>query len=307
MALERLQKLIARAGLCSRRDAEALIRERRVTVNGRVAELGEQADLDHDAVKIDGKRLKPPAALRYLLVNKPVGVVTTTEDPEGRPTVLDLVRGKVGGRLFPVGRLDYASEGLVILTNDGDLAQKLMHPRYGVLREYEAKVRGVPDESARARLRAGIVIAGRKVVPAAVEQLRVTPSGLRSWWRVVVGEGKTHEVRELFKSVGHPVQRLIRTAVGELRDPRLRPGAWRELDEYELDLLRRGGRRTRRGEHAPGANAGVHQQDPRVRTGKADRGGPARARPRRGDQAGLQREPARRVTKSARRHPQGAS
>jgi pseudouridine synthase len=240
VALERVQKLIARAGVCSRREAEDRIREGRVTINGRVAELGDQADAATDAIKVDGKRLKAEPPAQYLLINKPVGVVTTTDDPEGRTTVIDLIRPKVGGRLFPVGRLDYASEGLVLLTNDGDLAMKVAHPRFGVLREYMAKVRGVPDAGARRKLAAGLVIEGQKVVPHEVEFLRVTPSGQNSWWKIVVGEGKTHEVREMFKRLGHPVQRLIRTAIGPLRDAELRPGGFRELTEVELDLLRRG-------------------------------------------------------------------
>lgn len=301
MALERVQKLIARAGVCSRREAEGRIREGRVTINGRVAELGDQADPASDAIKVDGKRLKAEPPAQYLLINKPVGVVTTTDDPEGRTTVIDLIRPKVGGRLFPVGRLDYASEGLVLLTNDGDLAMKVAHPRFGVLREYMAKVRGVPDAGARRKLAAGLVIDGQKVVPHEVEFLRVTPSGQNSWWKVVVGEGKTHEVREMFKRLGHPVQRLIRTAIGPLRDAELRPGGFRELTETELDLLRRGGQPPRRRDERT-TGAGVHPQARGVRAGQAHRGGAAGARGQRHRQAGVERKPARDLAKGPRRN-----
>ena len=132
--------------------------------------------------------------------------------------------------MFPVGRLDYHSEGLVLLTNDGDLALRVAHPRYGVLREYMVKVRACPTTATRAAA-AGTVIEGQKVVPHEVALVRVTATGINSWWKVVVGEGKTHEVREMFKRLGHPVQRLVRVAIGPLRDPELRPGTWRELTD----------------------------------------------------------------------------
>lgn len=307
MVLERVQKLIARAGVCSRREAEERIREGRVTINGRIAVLGDQADPERDAVKVDGKRLGAPQRLRYLLLYKPRGVVTTTADPEGRATVIDLVRAKVGGRLFPVGRLDYQSEGLVVLTNDGELALRVAHPRYQVLREYRAKVKGVPDEGDLGKLRAGASIEGQRVIPHEVALERVTPTGMSSWWRVVVGEGKTHEVRELFMRAGHPVQRLIRTAIGELRDAELRPGQWRELAPAELDLLRRAGRRQGRDEDARTTGAGVHPKARRVRARQADRGGPAGAGGQRHRQAGVQRKPARNVAKGPRGNQEGSS
>jgi 23S rRNA pseudouridine2605 synthase len=303
---ERLQKLIARAGVCSRREAETLIREGRVTINGRVAAIGDQADPAQDAVKVDGKRLKAPQRLRYLVLFKPDGFVTTTADPEGRPTVLDLLGGRVAERVFPVGRLDFHSEGLVILTNDGEFALRLAHPRYGVLREYSVKVRGVPDEGDRARLRSGAVVEGARVVPHALEMMRTTSSGLNSWWRVVVGEGKTHEVRELFQRVGHPVQRLIRTALGELRLPALGAGQWRDLTPDEIELLRGGAARAGRHADARTTGSGVHPQAGRVRAGKADRGSGARARDQRHRQAGLKREPARTIAKGGGRHQGGA-
>jgi 23S rRNA pseudouridine2605 synthase len=305
VSLERLQKLIARSGLCSRRDAEELIREGRVTVNGRTAQLGDQADAGTDSVKVDGKRLRPAQTLRYLLLHKPVGFVTTTEDPEGRPTVVDLLGGRVGERVFPVGRLDYHSEGLVILTNDGEFALRVAHPRYGVLREYLAKVKGVPDEADRAKLARGTVIDGQRVVPHAMTLVRPTASGKNSWWQVVVGEGKTHEVREMFLRLGHPVQRLIRRAIGELRDPSLRPGQWRELTEEEIDGLRRGGRRAGRRDNARTTGAGVHPQVGRLRAGQADRGSATGTRGKRYRKARIEREPARHVAKGAARDSRG--
>jgi 23S rRNA pseudouridine2605 synthase len=305
VAVERLQKLIAAAGVCSRRDAERLIAEGRVTVNGQVAHLGEKADGEHDAIKIDGKRLRPQGARRYLLLYKPVGVVTTTDDPEGRVTVIDLVRQKVGDKLYPVGRLDFHSEGLMILTNDGDLAVRVSHPRYGVLREYLVKVTGIPDEAAVERLRRGVVIDERRVVPKSIEMVRPTASGSNSWWKVVVGEGKRHEVRELFARHGHRVQRLIRTAIGGVRDERLKPGVWRDLTPDEVDSLRHGG--TRRDGDARTGSSRVHPQAGRVRPGQADRGGPARAGRQGHRQAGLEREPARPVAQGRRGDREGAA
>jgi 23S rRNA pseudouridine2605 synthase len=305
VAPERLQKIIARAGVCSRRDAEELIRDGRVTVNGRVAELGESADSAKDAIKVDGKRLKAEQAKRYLLLYKPEGVVTTTDDPEKRRTVIDLLGNKVSEKVFPVGRLDYHSEGLVILTNDGDFALRVAHPRYGVLREYLAKVKGTPDERDVVALRKGTQIEGQHVAPLDVEFVKVTPSGMNSWWKIVLGEGKTHEVRELFKRVGHPVQRLIRVAIGSVRDEVLRPGMWRELDHREIVSLLTVGRGQGRRSHAGTTGAGVHPQAGRLRAGQADRGGPAGAGSERHRQAGLQRKPARDVPQGARRHPEG--
>jgi 23S rRNA pseudouridine2605 synthase len=303
VALERLQKLIARAGLCSRREAEEWISAGRVTVNGRVARIGEQADLETDAIKVDGKRVKTPAAPRYLLLYKPPGVVTTTDDPEGRPTVLGLLHGKVRERVYPVGRLDFHTEGLLVLTSDGDFALRLAHPRYGVLREYQAKVRGVPTMAVADRIRNGTVIEGQRVVPHLVELVRTTRSGANSWWRVLVGEGKTHEVRELFKREGHPVQRLIRTAIGDLRDGTLRSGEWRDLTLEEIELLRRGGAQRRRVGHGRSASPRVHEEGQHLRAGQASRGGRARAGREGHRQAGLERKPSRQLAKGPRRRP----
>lgn len=238
MPEERLQKLIARAGLCSRREADRMIQEGRVTVNGRVAQPGDRADLGRDHVKVDGKRLPARETQRYLLMYKPRGVMTTCDDPEERTTIIDLVRPAIRERVFPVGRLDYHSEGLIILTNDGDLAERLGHPRYGVVREYLVKVRGNLNDDELKRLLGGTVVEGRLVRPLRARRESTTRSAGNTWWRVEVAEGRTHEVREMFLRAGHPVQRLRRTAIGPIRDPELRPGDLRELGRDEVRALR---------------------------------------------------------------------
>ena len=235
---QRLQKIISRAGLCSRREADRLIQEGRVTVNGRVAEVGASADPDADHVKVDGKLLPAPEPLRHILLYKPREVMTTCEDPEGRRTVIDLVRKVTRERVFPVGRLDYHSEGLLIVTNDGELAARVGHPRHGVVREYMVKIRGDLDERELGRFLRGTVIDGHRVVPRSATRESFTAKGANSWWRVEVTEGRTHEVRELFFRVGHRVQRLKRTAIGPVRDHSLRPGEMRFLTEDEVRALR---------------------------------------------------------------------
>ena len=264
MVEERVQKLIAHSGLCSRRQADELVREGRVTVNGRVAQPGDRADAAVDHVKVDGKLLSRAETMRYLLLYKPPAVMTTCDDPEGRTTVVDLVRPVVKERVYPVGRLDYQSEGLLLLTNDGELAARVSHPRYGVVREYLAKVRGDLDERELEALLKGTVIDGRRVVPRSARRRFLTRGG-NSWWQVEITEGRTHEVRELFFRVGHRVQRLRRTAIGPIRDDALRPGDFRFLDEGEVDALRtatsagaRGGRRRGHTEQGPRPEAPPH-------------------------------------------------
>lgn len=239
MPAERLQKIIARSGICSRRAAEELIREGRVTVNGQPAVLGQTADPGTDHIKVDGKRLPASEPLRYLLFYKPRGVMTTCDDPEERTTVIDLVREHVRERVFPVGRLDYHSEGLLLLTNDGDLAALVSHPRHGVVREYLVKVKGDLSEGELSRLKAGARIEGHLIRPRSVRREGRTKKAGNTWWRVEVTEGRTHEVRELFFRVGHPVQRLKRTAIGPVRDPDMGPGDLRDLLPEELEALRR--------------------------------------------------------------------
>jgi pseudouridine synthase len=239
---ERLQKILARSGVAARRKAEELIREGRVTVNGVVAGLGDKADPAHDAIKVDGKRVQIAAGRHYLLLNKPKGVLTAASDPEGRPTVLDLVPPQFRRALVPVGRLDFQTEGLLVLTDDGELAQRLSHPRYGCRKTYEVKVKGVPAEADLDRLRRGIVLDGRRTASCRIEALRVTTvrgdEGGNAWYRVELSEGRTRQIREMFFRIGHPVQKLKRTAIGPVTDRELPVGALRELTERELHLLR---------------------------------------------------------------------
>src|SRR5918993_2391943 len=174
MELERLQKIIAHAGFASRREAETMIREGRVTVNGRVVtELGTRADADRDHIKVDGKLISSAEPHRYILLYKPKDVMTTVEDPQGRRTVIDLIRG-IGERIYPVGRLDFHSEGLVLLTNDGDLAFKVSHPKHGSVKTYHVKVRGVPEDRLIGKLERGITIEGKRTVPCEISRMKTT-------------------------------------------------------------------------------------------------------------------------------------
>jgi 23S rRNA pseudouridine2605 synthase len=239
---DRLQKILARSGMGSRRAAEEIITEGRVTVNGRVATLGDKADPEHDAIKVDGKRLHPPREHHYLLLNKPRAVMSTASDPEGRPTVLELVPLGLRKAMVPVGRLDFLTEGLILLTDDGDFAQRVAHPRYGCTKTYEVKVRGTPDTKSLERLRRGIVLEGERTRPAAIDPRPVKSDTGNSWWTVELGQGRTRQIREMFKRIGHPVMKLRRVAIGPVRDPDLGLGQIRELSEKEVELLRRAGK-----------------------------------------------------------------
>ena len=269
MAEERLQKIIARSGLCSRRDADQMVAEGRVTVDGHVAKPGDKADPGVAHIKVDGRTLKAAEALRYFLLYKPRGVMTTCDDPEERKTVLDLVRPRVRERVYPVGRLDYHSEGLLILTNDGELAARVAHPRYGVVREYHVKIRGDLTTSEYRKLMAGTSVEGRHVKPLEAQRASKSRGGKSTWWRVEITEGRTHEVRELFFKAGHPVQRLRRTAIGPLKDDSLKPGDFRTIGENELKALRRSTAKPKR----PPTSAS--QRRARGRTGRT-KGAPAR-------------------------------
>ena len=245
MPSERLQKLLSAAGIASRREAEEMIREGRVSLNGVVVkELGTKADPETDHVKVDGKHLKIREIRQYLLLNKPRGVVVTREDPEGRQTVMGLLGRRVPGRVVPVGRLDLDSEGLLILTDDGDLVQKLTHPSGGCTKEYEVKVAGIPTPAQIARLSRGILLPDerRKTAPAAIELTSTTPEksgvGGNAWLKVVLMEGRSRQIRRMFDLVGHPVAKLRRVAIGPIRDPKLRPGGFRALSEAEVEALR---------------------------------------------------------------------
>jgi pseudouridine synthase len=254
----RLQRILSQAGIASRRAAEQLIAEGRVTVNGAtVREMGVKADPAVDDIRVDGSRVRTAERHRYILLNKPAGYVTTRSDPQRRRTVIDLLAG-VREYVYPVGRLDYDTEGLLLLTNDGDLAAKLTHPRHGVERTYEAHVAGIPDEEDLERLRRGVPLDGRRTRPAAVTRLnraqRGTPSrrsgrpggqagaGLHEHKGVLlltIREGRNRQVRRMCEAVGHPVHRLRRTKFGPLDDRRLKPGEWRELTAGEVDTLRK--------------------------------------------------------------------
>jgi 23S rRNA pseudouridine2605 synthase len=246
----RLQKIISAAGIASRRAAEKLIEEGRVSVNGRtVTELGSKADPTADEIRVDERRVRSPEQHRYLLLNKPRGYVTTRSDPEHRPTVLDLLRG-VREYVYPVGRLDFDSEGLLILTNDGELAARLTHPRHEVERVYEAQVLGVPDAHDLDRLRRGIVIEGRRTSPAQVELVtdrrsskppaaRSRNADETSLVRVTIHEGRSRQVRKMADAIGHPVRTLKRVRIGPIADKHLRLGTYRELTADEVRRLKK--------------------------------------------------------------------
>lgn len=237
---ERVQKILARAGLGSRRSCEDLVRQGRVTVNGRMVGLGATANAKRDAIKVDGRRVQPRQHHRYVLLNKPRGCVTTVSDPKGRPTVMDFVPERWQHGLFPVGRLDWETEGLLLLTDDGDFGHKVSHPRHGCRKLYEVKVKGRPDDSTLDRLRAGIVVRGRKTAPCEIRPRRrsgAAATSTNSWWSIRLQEGRTRQIREMFHRVGHPVLRLRRVGIGPLRDPKLPPGACRELSPEEVSRL----------------------------------------------------------------------
>ena len=249
----RLQKMLSAAGIASRRAAERLMQEGRVTVNGRaVTALGARADPACDAVRVDGRLVGRAPQRRYILVNKPRGVVTTRKDPQRRRTVLDLLP-RVREYVYPVGRLDYDSEGLVLVTNDGGLAARLTHPRHGLERVYEALVEGVPSATSLRRLRDGVPLDGRRTVPAAVRLLggHRTRSVDQARLEITLREGRNRQVRRMLAAVGHRVRRLRRIQFGPLRDRRLPAGRHRELSRGELAALR--GAVSAVGERAPDA------------------------------------------------------
>jgi 23S rRNA pseudouridine2605 synthase len=230
---ERLQKILARAGVASRRSAETAIVEGRVTVNGEtIRELGSRADTARDDIRVDGVRVQAPAARVYLLLNKPKGVVTTRQDPQGRPTVMQLVPAVAG--LFPVGRLDIGTEGLMLLTNDGAFAERVAHPRYEVPRVYHAKVHRVPDAETLERLRRGVLVEGERLT---VDRVRVLEAENNAWLELTLHEGKHHEVRRLLEAVGHQVSKLRRVAIGPLTARGLKPGQFRSLSPAEVRSL----------------------------------------------------------------------
>jgi pseudouridine synthase len=243
MPPSRLQKILSRAGVSSRRAAERLIVEGRVSINGRTAsELGTKADPEVDDIRVDGRRIRTPERRRYILLNKPGGYITSRSDPQHRRTVIDLLRAAgVRDYVYPVGRLDYDSEGLLLLTSDGDLAARLTHPRHAVPREYEVQVKGVPDRHALNRLERGVMIEGRKTAPARVRLRKVFegPRGEQAVLSVILHEGRKRQLRNMCDAIGHPVVRLRRVRIGPIADARLKPGEFRDLTPREVALLKK--------------------------------------------------------------------
>ncbi|HVR31685.1 MAG TPA: pseudouridine synthase [Acidimicrobiia bacterium] len=234
----RLQKAISAAGLMSRRAAEDLIRAGRVTIDGRVAVLGDRCDPETSIVAVDGARIPVAPGLVTYLVSKPLGVVSTTDDPQGRRTVVDLVPPQP--RVWPVGRLDADSEGLILVSNDGDLTNHVTHPSNGVTKTYVAEVEGAPGRSALRALETGVEL--EDGTARAVSARRLDLSGDRSLVEIVMNEGRNREVRRMCAAVGHPVRRLARTAIGPISDRSLEPGTWRLLTPSEVASLYRYGR-----------------------------------------------------------------
>jgi 23S rRNA pseudouridine2605 synthase len=237
---ERLQKILAAAGVASRRKAEQLISAGRVAVNGKiVTEQGVKADPSTDTITLDGKPLQPAQRFVYFLLNKPKGYVTTVTDPEGRPTVLQLLRN-IPERVYPVGRLDYASEGLLLLTNDGALAQQLTKAASHVPKTYHVKISGRPSEQALQRLRAGITITlddhrRAKTSPAQIRLLEDAPN---PWYEIILIEGRNRQIRRMFQQVGHHVEKIKRVQLGTLKLD-VPPGKFRSLNAEELQSLKR--------------------------------------------------------------------
>jgi 23S rRNA pseudouridine2605 synthase len=231
---QRLQKIIAEMGVASRRKAEELIIEGRVTVNGQPAVIGMKADLLRDHIKVDGKLLVTPEKKVYYIFNKPRGVVTSIGDPQGRPTVNDFLR-RIRQRVFPVGRLDYDSEGMLFLTNDGDFAHAVLHPSKKISKTYLVKVKGVLEEEDIEKLRNGIKIDGRMTAPAKVKRLRKTENN--SWIEMTIYEGKKRQIRRMLERVGHPVIRLMRVRIDGIEMGELSPGAYRRMTAEEMKRI----------------------------------------------------------------------
>jgi len=234
--LIRLNKYLSQSGVASRREADRLIQEGRICVNGQVVfTLGAKIDAEKDLVEVNGRKIIKGKSLIYLMLNKPAGYVVTRKDPAGRPTVMDLIPRSMQ-YLYPVGRLDYDSRGLLLLTNDGNLAFRLTHPRHEIKKVYLVEVKGDPEEEAIIKLKKGIYLEGKKTAPARVTKLKSSPE--RSLLKIELKEGRKREVRKMCASVGYPVLDLKRIEFGGLRLDRLKPGKWRDLTSKEIDLLK---------------------------------------------------------------------
>lgn len=236
MPEERLQKLLAHAGIASRRHAEQLILEGRVTLNGTVVtELGTKADAEHDHIKVDGKHLRPPEKPVYLAMYKPKSVMSTVSDPEGRPTVMDLLRG-VKARVYPVGRLDYASEGLLLLTNDGEFAKRITAPATHVAKTYLVKTNGPLTSDQEDKFRQGVPLGGKRTAPAG---LKILNRAANPWYEVRLTEGRQNQIRLMFKHFGRLVEKLRRVKIGFLEMGPLKPGEFRHLTPGEVIRFRK--------------------------------------------------------------------
>jgi 23S rRNA pseudouridine2605 synthase len=245
---ERLQKLLAQAGYGSRRSCEELITSGRVRVNGELATLGQKADRALDAIAVDGRPLEVPAPLTYIALYKPRNIISSVADEVGRRTVRDLI--PVSERLYPVGRLDWDSEGLILMTNDGELTNRLTHPRYGQEKEYRVLVARRPESKQIETWCRGVVLEdGYKTRPARV--FVEAAAGKGAWLRIVMGEGRKRQIREVGSSLGLPVVRIVRVRLGTLRLGTMKPGEWRHLAEREIEELRRGSTSVRRAAQPP--------------------------------------------------------
>jgi 23S rRNA pseudouridine2605 synthase len=233
---QRLQKILSEMGITSRRKAEDMIFEGRVTVNGRIATIGMKADLARDHIKVDGKLLIRPEPKVYIMLNKPKDVVTSLSDPEGRMTVKDFLGG-VRYRVFPVGRLDYDSEGLLLMTNDGDFANAVLHPSKKIPKTYLVKVKGILEEKEMEKLRKGMKLLDVMTAPAKVKRIRKAENN--SWLEMTIYEGKKRQIRRMFEETGHPVLKLKRIRIDGLEMGNLKPGAYRYLTAGEIDKIKK--------------------------------------------------------------------
>jgi pseudouridine synthase len=234
---ERLQKILARAGIASRRECEKLIEDGRVMVNSKIVkQLGTKVNPDQDTIQVDGKKISLKKSFHYFLLHKPAGYLTAFKTEEDLPTLADLIP-KMKGRVFPVGRLDFNSEGLVLLTDDGELAYVLQHPKFEVPKVYEARVHSIPDKAALSKLSQGIFLEDGKTKPSKVSVVRVT--GKNAWLRITLYEGKKREVRRMCEAIGHPVSKLIRLSIGPLHLQGLERGEYRPLTMEEVVSLKR--------------------------------------------------------------------
>ncbi|MFL0792038.1 MAG: pseudouridine synthase [Prochlorococcus sp.] len=235
MTQQRLQKLIAAAGLCSRRQAEELLRQERVCVNGKLSHLGDQADPELDSIAVDGEPLPQRDPARVLLLNKPRGVISSCNDPQGRQTVLELLPVSLRHGLHPVGRLDGESRGALLLTNHGELTLQLTHPRYAHSKTYRVWVRGIPSPRTLRHWRDGVILDGERTLPAEVELIHSSQE--RSLLQVVIRQGRNRQIRRLADLLGHPVLDLKRTAIAGLRLGSLTEGHWRQLNREEWEPM----------------------------------------------------------------------